>query len=133
MFALPKWLTDIKRLLTPGSRGKYLKLDEAGAWSFSAVETANADWNATSGLAEIFHKPVLFSGNYADLAGKPALFSGNYVDLSGKPALFSGAYADLTGKPNLATIAATGDYRDLSNAPVSGAGKILSQATYGGF
>lgn len=39
-------------------------------------EQVNADWNATSGAAQILNKPALSaiatSGNYADLAGKPA-------------------------------------------------------------
>ena len=79
----------------------------------------NADWNATSGIAQIYNKPTiatvgmtgqyldltglptLFSGAYADLTGKPTLFSGVYADLSGKPTLFSGAYSDLTGKPTI--------------------------------
>ena len=33
----------------------------------------NADWNATSGAAQILNKPTLFSGNYNDLSNKPTL------------------------------------------------------------
>ena len=31
----------------------------------------NADWNATSGVAQILNKPALFSGDYNDLTNKP--------------------------------------------------------------
>ena len=63
----------------------------------------NADWNATSGAAQIFNKPTLFSGNYNDLTNKPTLFDGNYNSLS--------------NRPNLATVATTGNYNDLTNLP----------------
>ncbi|MCQ2276124.1 MAG: fibrobacter succinogenes major paralogous domain-containing protein [Bacteroidales bacterium] len=33
----------------------------------------NADWNATSGTAQILNKPELFSGNYNDLSNKPTI------------------------------------------------------------
>ena len=33
----------------------------------------NADWNATTGAAQILNKPNLFSGNYNDLTNKPAI------------------------------------------------------------
>ena len=33
----------------------------------------NADWNATTGAAQILNKPTLFSGNYNDLTNKPAI------------------------------------------------------------
>jgi uncharacterized protein (TIGR02145 family) len=63
----------------------------------------NVDWNATSGVAKILNKPTLFSGNYNDLTNKPVLFDGNYNSLS--------------NKPNLATVATTGNYNDLTNMP----------------
>lgn len=105
--------------------------------SGSGAAQVNADWNATSGAAEVLNKPPLFSGNYADLQGKPALFSGSYAELTGKPSipaaqvpsdwsassgvsriinkpvLFSGAYAELTGKPTLFS----GNYSDLAGRP----------------
>ena len=49
----------------------------------------NADWNATSGDAEILNKPALFSGVYNDLTGKPALFDGDYGSLANVPATFA--------------------------------------------
>lgn len=67
----------------------------------------NADWNATSGTAQILNKPALFSGNYHDLTNKPTLFDGNYNALSNKPNLsavaLSGSYNDLLNKPSIPT------------------------------
>ena len=68
----------------------------------------NADWNATSGAAQILNKPTLFSGNYYDLTNKPTLFDGNYNSLSNKPNLsavaISGNYNDLNNKPTIPTV-----------------------------
>lgn len=66
----------------------------------SGTTPVNADWNASSGLAQILNKPTLFSGDYDDLTDKPSLFSGAYADLTGKPTLFDGAYSSLTGVPS---------------------------------
>ena len=81
----------------------------------------NADWNATSGAAQILNKPALFSGNYNDLSNKPNLSTvattGNYSDLVNKPTLFDGNYNSLSNMPNLATVATTGNYTDLTNRP----------------
>ena len=63
----------------------------------------NADWNATTGAAQILNKPTLFSGNYNDLTNKPTLFDGNYNSLS--------------NRPNLAAVATSGSYNDLINKP----------------
>ena len=63
----------------------------------------NADWNATTGAAQILNKPTLFSGNYSDLTNKPTLFDGNYNSLS--------------NRPNLAAVATSGNYNDLINKP----------------
>ena len=91
----------------------------------------NADWDATSGAAQILNKPNLFSGSYNDLTNKPTLFSGDYNDLSNKPTLFSGNYNDLSNKPvlfdgnynslsnrpNLSAVAISGSYNDLTDKP----------------
>ncbi len=104
-------------------------------YQFMETGQVNADWNATSGLAEILNKPVLFSGSYTDLTNKPTLSdvaasgsyfdldntpslslvatSGSYDDLSNKPTFFSGNYNDLTNKPVLFS----GSYNDLTNKP----------------
>jgi len=93
---------------------------------------------ATSGsYSDLTDKPTLFSGAYADLSSLPVLFDGKWSSLSGRPAtfpstwaqvadkppLFSGSYNDLTNKPaipalpNLATVASTGSYDDLTAKP----------------
>ncbi len=99
----------------------------------------NGDYNNLSNKPTLFdgdydslsHKPTLFSGDYDDLTSKPTLFSGDYDDLThkptlfdgdydsltNKPTLFDGQYGSLTGKPNLAPVASSGDYEDLSGNP----------------
>ena len=57
-------------------------LNAANAASATQV---NADWNATSGVAEILNKPTLFSGDYNDLTNKPTLFDGDYSSLTNTP------------------------------------------------
>lgn len=51
------------------------------------IEQVNADWNATTGKAQILNKPTLFNGDYNNLTNKPVLFSGNYNDLTNKPTI----------------------------------------------
>jgi len=88
-----------------------------------------ADWAATSGPAAILNKPALAtvatSGSYADLINKPVLFSGNYADLSNKPhlslAATSGSYSDLINLPVLFT----GSYSDLANKPTLFSGSYV--------
>jgi hypothetical protein len=88
-----------------------------------------ADWDATSGLAEILNKPdlapVATSGDYADLVGVPALphnFSSQpHLFLNGYNAIlgvFSAAQATASDVSGLAPIAISGSYNDLTNKPV---------------
>lgn len=63
-------------------------------------------------------RPVLFSGSYLDLTDKPTLFDFNYNSLTHKPTLFDGNYNSLTNKPNLAAVANSGSYADLTGNPV---------------
>ena len=92
----------------------------------------NADWNATTGAAQILNKPTLFSGNYNDLTNKPSLFSGNYNDLTNKPTLFDGNYNSLTNRPNLAAVALSGNYNDLINKPAipTAVGELTNNVGY---
>ena len=90
----------------------------------SAIPTSqvNADWNATTGAAQILNKPALktvaITGQAADLTGlSVAAQTGSYNDLLNKPTLFSGSWADLSGKPVFATVATTGSYNDLADKP----------------
>ena len=102
-----------------------------------------ADWNATSGVQQILHKPTLAtvatSGNYNDLTNKPTIpaeqvqANWNETNTSSKayiqnkptiPAAQVNADWDATSgvqqilhKPTLATVATSGSYNDLSNKP----------------
>ena len=61
-------------------------------------------------------KSELFSGDYDDLTNKPDLsIYAESADLA--TVATTGAYSDLSGTPTLATIATTGDYDDLTNKP----------------
>jgi len=102
-----------------GSNGQYLKSTGTGvAWqTFPTIPAAqvNADWNATSGVAQILNKPALASvatsGSYADLTNKPTIpaaqvnadwnATSGLAQILNKPTLFSGAYSDLSGKPQI--------------------------------
>lgn len=75
-----------------------ISFDSASSTKLAGIEegaevNVNADWNATSGDAEILNKPTL-----ATVAT-------------------TGAYSDLSGTPSLATVATSGSYNDLSDQP----------------
>lgn len=109
------------------------------AWEPSAAATqVNADWDATSGVAQILHKPDLSvyaqSSNLATVAT-----SGDYNDLSNRPSIpaaqvnadwaANSGISQILNKPTLATVATTGDYSDLSNKPVIPAAQVQSDWT----
>ena len=91
----------------------------------------NADWNASSGDAQILNKPTLFSGDYDDLTNKPDIpdaTSDLINDGDGTnpfattDQLFSGDYDDLTNKPDIPD-----ELSDLNDVDTSGAtsGQLL--------
>ena len=102
-----------------GTSGQFLKSTGSSvAWQdFPTIPSAqvNADWNATSGVAQISNKPTLAtvatSGQYGDLSGLPTIpaaqVNSDWTSSSGasqilnKPTLFSGSYTDLTSKPTI--------------------------------
>ena len=106
-----------------GTSGQFLKSTGSSvAWeTFPTIPAAqvNADWNATSGLAQILNKPTLHavatSGQYSDLSGLPSIPAAQIQSdwntsntssvsfIQNKPTLFSGVYNDLTGKPTIPT------------------------------
>ena len=106
-----------------GTSGQFLKSTGSSvAWQdFPTIPAAqvNADWNATTGLAEILNKPnlhtVATTGQYSDLSGLPSIPAAQIQSdwntsntssldfIKNKPSLFSGAYGDLTGKPFIPT------------------------------
>ena len=107
------------------------------------AEQVNSDWNATSGKAKILNKPnlatVATSGAYNDLTGKPTIdaelsttsanavrnsvvttaLNGKQATISDLATIRSGAASGATAvQPNqLATVATSGKYEDLTNKP----------------
>ena len=103
----------------------------------------NADWTATSGVAQILHKPTLAtvatSGSYNDLTNKPTIpaeqVQANWNEtntsskayIKNKPTIpaaqvnadwnATSGVAQILHKPNLAPVATTGNYNDLTNTP----------------
>ena len=95
----------------------------------------NADWNASSGVTQILNKPnlatVATTGAYSDLTGTPSIPTATsdlqndsgFITLSDVPAQVnadwnaSSGAAQILNKPNLATVATTGAYSDLSGKP----------------
>lgn len=93
------------------------------------------DWDATSGLGEILHKPDLsIYAESSDLA--TVATTGSYDDLLDKPVIpaaqvnsdwnASSGVAEILNKPQLSTVATTGDYDDLVNKPTIPAAQINS-------
>lgn len=109
-----------------------------GSWSWepsAAATQVNADWEASSGVAEILHKPDLSvyaqSANLATVAT-----SGDYNDLSNRPTIpaaqvnadwdANSGVSQILNKPTLATVATSGDYTDLQNKPTIPAAQVQS-------
>lgn len=95
----------------------------------------NADWDATSGAGQILNKPnlatVATTGDYSDLSGTPSIPTATsdltndsgFITLSDVPAQVqpdwnaSSGLGEILNKPNLATVATTGAYSDLTGTP----------------
>ena len=103
---------------SPGAAGEFLKSTGTGlVWDNVPIPAAqvNADWNATSGVAQILNKPTLAavatSGDYNDLSNTPSIpaaqvqsdwnATSGLAQILNKPTIFSGAYSDLTGRPSI--------------------------------
>ena len=89
LLAIDRWGVDIDALAAVARTGSYNDLtdkpeiptvptnvsmftNDAGYITAGDVPAqVNADWNATSGAAQILHKPNLFSGDYNDLTNQP--------------------------------------------------------------
>ena len=59
-----------------------ISFDSVSSTKLAGIEegaevNVNADWNATTGDAEILNKPTLFSGSYNDLTDKPTIPTNN--------------------------------------------------------
>ena len=95
----------------------------------------NSDWNAESGVAAILNKPslatVATSGSYTDLSNKPnipeAQVNSDWSASTGVAAILNkpdlSVYAQ---SANLATVATSGDYADLTNKPTIPAAQVQS-------
>ena len=103
---------------SPGAAGEFLKSTGTGLiWDSVPIPDpqVNADWTATSGVAQILNKPTLATvattGDYEDLINTPSIPAAQVnadwnattgvAQILNKPNIFSGAYTDLTGKPNI--------------------------------
>lgn len=78
----------------------------------------NSDWGAGSGVAEILNKPTLFSGDYNDLDNQPVLGTAAAASTGDFATASQGTLAASAVQPSdLATVATTGAYSDLSGPP----------------
>ena len=101
-----------------GTSGQFLRSTGQGIeWDDVPIPAAqvNADWAATSGVAQILNKPTISavgqSGDYGDLINRPTIPPGQVQSdwnetiglgaILNKPTLFSGLYSDLIGKPQI--------------------------------
>lgn len=105
---------ELARFATVARTGDYNDLSNKPTIPAAQV---NSDWNASSGVAEILNKPDLsVYATTTDLSSGLAAKQDVISDLS---TIRSGAAAGATAvQPgDLATVATTGDYNDLSNKP----------------
>ena len=84
----------------------------------------NADWNASSGVAQILNKPTIPAEQVQSDWNQTDNTQKDFI--KNKPTLFSGNYNDLTNKPSLSTVATSGDYDDLTNKPTIPAAQVNS-------
>ena len=148
-------------LATVATSGDYSDLSNKPTIPAAQV---NSDWDAATGVAQILNKPdlsvyaessslatVATTGDYSDLTNKPTIpaaqVQSNWNEsdntskayIQNKPDLSvyaqsanlatvatTGDYADLSNKPSLATVATTGDYDDLTNKPAIPAAQVNS-------
>ena len=115
-----------------------MSISISGDGSITGVQT-NYTFDKSLSIAGSALHAVATSGAYADLSGRPTSFSGDYDDLTNKPTLGTaaatattayataaqGTLADSATQPgDLATVATSGSYNDLSDLPSGGAGVI---------
>ena len=88
-------------------------------------EQVQANWNATSGPAQILNKPTLATvattGSYNDLEDKPTIPGQVNADWDA-----TSGTAEILHKPTLAAVATSGDYDDLTNKPSIPAAQVQS-------
>lgn len=96
-----------------GTTNQYIRGDGSTA-AFPSIPAAqvNSDWSATSGVAQILNKPVLFDGTWASLTGKPTTFTPSAhthvtADTSGLQTALD-AKVDQAGARNAISVTTTG-------------------------
>ena len=114
---------DLSNLPTLGTAAATASTDYAtaaqGALADTAIQPADLATVATSGsYNDLLNLPSLFSGAYADLTGKPTLGTAAATDSTAYATAAQGALADTAIQPaDLATVATSGSYNDLTNLP----------------
>lgn len=99
------------------------------------------NWNTTFGWGNHagLYKLISWIPSWSDIINKPTTiagygitdaFDGTYGSLIGKPALWDSTWATIKNKPNLATVATTGSYNDLSNKPGVTVGANIGDMQY---
>lgn len=130
---------------TPGTdEGKVLTVGSSTPYWNTPAEQVNADWDATSGKAQILNKPDL--SIYAQSSSLSTVATtGDYDDLLNKPTIpaaqvnsdwdATSGISEILHKPDLSiyaqssslsTVATTGDYDDLLNKPSIPAAQVNS-------
>ena len=71
----------------------------------------NADWNATSGVAQILNKPAISELQIQSISNDTLYFT------NGTFAVMSADWNNVLNKPTFGTVAFTNDYNDLTNRP----------------
>jgi hypothetical protein len=129
---------DVSGLAAVATSGSYSDLSNRPSIPAAQV---NADWNATSGIAQILNKPSIpgpqvnsdwnATSGVTQILNKPVLAavatSGSYNDLSNKPSIpaaqvnadwnATSGIAHILNQPTFAAVAISGSYNDLTNKP----------------
>ena len=71
----------------------------------------NADWNATSGAAQIMNKPDISEVQIQNISNDTIYFT------NGTYAVMKAQWSNVLNKPTFSMVATTNDYNDLSNLP----------------
>ena len=121
-------------LATVATSGNYNDLTNRPAIPAAQV---NSDWDASSGVSQILNKPnlatVATTGSYNDLQDKPSIpaaqVQSDWTESNSTSKAYIQHKPDLSvyaQSANLATVATSGDYSDLTNKPTIPAAQVQS-------